>query len=322
MGPLVFSTAALLACGSLVLGGPFNIRREKRDTNQDAFSFYSDWPTTLPLVATLPTLSDTSTFGPGKPDSPVSSQGAPEIALLPIRFGDNKDAELAATSTSGAYVPDTPVPPAVSEDSTNQKDPANQNGFGEDTHAKLASALTLNTVTNSPDVFGVTPITSSQSSIGSSYETAFALPNSLAADLDQIASGAYRYCIWELNYERRNLVRNNNKCGAKWSDFVKAFDDSGPGFALYRKDANNRKDPKTVLSLMNVVHECGVLDANNNWTKAYQWMNWICRDLEILKTYEPEWVDAVKHTFANVISIDSVRNDQTLNGIYKQYLKG
>lgn len=312
MGLLVFSTAALLACGLLVLGGPLSTRREKRDSSKDALSLYSN------RLTTLPTLSDTSTFGKGAPDSPASPQNAPEVALLPIQFDDDKYAELAATFTSGADVPYTPVPPLAPEDSTNQKAPANQNEFGEDTYAALAPAFTPSIDTISPGVFGDTPISYIQPKFGSSVETAFGLPNSLAADLKQIAGGSYSYCIWELDYNRLQLVPNQDKCGANWADFVKAFDDSGPGFALYRKDAS------TALSLMNAVHECGVRDTHNSWIKGYQWMNWICQDLEVLKTYEPQWVKAVEnsHLFVNVISIDSIRNDQTLNGIYENYLQG
>lgn len=85
------------------------------------------------------------------------------------------------------------------------------------------------------------------------------------------------------------------------------FLQSKPGFAL------NRQDDKTVLSLVNLVHPCGV-------SHDEQAMD--CPDERILQSFESAWIEKVQVLLKHLLSFDSIRDKDTLEGICRGYLKG
>lgn len=138
------------------------------------------------------------------------------------------------------------------------------------------------------------------------------LPRDFQFRVQEIHDHKARYAIFELTESKKGLVYQPNIGNGNefltWGDFVDRFFQSKPGFALYRQDDT------TVLSLMNLFRPCGVIfdpQAKKD-----------CPDERILKPFESAWVKSVQVLFKHVLSFDSIRDLDTLEGICEGNLKG
>ncbi|MCJ1466185.1 hypothetical protein MMC07_004804 [Pseudocyphellaria aurata] len=333
----VFSATTWLTFGTSVLGGPLSLQQEIRDFDQGALSFGAVLPTTASLSDARDTSLDTSTDelhpSPGTPPAPAFPLDQPENLPVPVGPGGN----YATLATAFALdAPDTPALPKFqsknSAYTTNPTNPTTFVGFDGQNLAKLtsASASGTDTLLNS---FGDTyTIPNTQSGIGTSVETAMKLPETLDSQVRSIAKGEYAFCFWVLSDDKKGIdtvgVQNCDD-SRSWDDFTKLFKSTSPGFALYNINQN------TILSLMNVVHDCEIKNRDPLLNYVY-WEpedQFGCSDRGTLKGLEPGWVNAVEGILSmiskdlpdaekwHLVSEDRIGDDKWLETLCKRYLE-
>lgn len=339
MRPSVFSAAILLAYGVSVRGGPLSLQKKTTYLDQGALSFGSNLPITASFLHARDTPPDASTdepsSSPSRPDAPVLPQDKPEILPMLVGPGGNY-ATLATAFALGTGAPDTSeFPESQSKDSaysTSPINPTNFVGFDGNNVAKLTSASASGTDTflNS---FGETfPTTNTRPGIGPSFETAMKLPKNLDSEVRSIAKGDYKFCFWVLSDDKKGIdtvgVQNCDD-SISWDEFANLFKSTSPGFALYQTNRN------TILSLMNVVHDCEIKNRDLLLNYVY-WEpddQFGCSDRGTLKGLESGWVYAVEDILSSIskdlteaekwhlVSEDWIGDDKWLETLCKRYLE-
>lgn len=159
-----------------------------------------------------------------------------------------------------------------------------------------------------PDILSARP----DSIVGPSTETTSTIPEHFLLNLENMKKKVAKYCIYELSPNKRQL--EYKKCGdesSNWSSFTDVFDDSKPGFALYRLGDD------TILFLMNLRHDCQAKNGNGVWSYAAT----ACSgDEGILESFELQWLDTIKESFFPYVTKDGVRTDTFLNDIGDTYI--
>lgn len=148
--------------------------------------------------------------------------------------------------------------------------------------------------------------------IGPSTQTTSTIPEDFLLNLQNMKNKQVKYCIYELSPNKRQL--ESKECGdesSNWSSFTSIFDDSKPGFALYRLGDD------AILFLMNLRHDCQVKNGDGVWTSGTTPCS---GDEKTLESFETQWLNSIKELFFHYVSIDGVRTDTFLNDIGDTYI--
>lgn len=306
----MLSGASLLACGCTVLGRPLSTQQQKRDL----IPF-----TTYDITSTF--FSDANAPGThlAKPEDPINFNTYSEIAAGPVTSPDFKTESQNSFATL-----DTPLKnPLTNTDTKSDVDPliASNSGTQPDPSSEIASTIpsSLNAPDTSRFISSDTSVANTVLSWGASAEKTPWFPNGFRTSVQDMKDHKCRYRLFELSedkggFEVKAGPDQTPVCGAEnesWGDFMKQFDQCHTGFALYRKD------DATVLSLMNMRHECGTQDASGHWEKGLY-----CQDEVILMSFKTAWIQNVSLDFRHVESFDSIRRQSDLVGICKENLIG
>lgn len=307
----MFPGAALLACGFTALGRPLSTQQQKRDL----MPF-----TTYGITSTL--FSDANAPGTylATPEDPINLNTYSETAAGAVtspEFKTEGQNSFVALDTS-------PKNPLTNTDTKSDVDPliASNSITKPDPSSGIVSTTLFSP--DAPDtsrfVSGDTPVANTLlSQWGASPEKTPWFPNGFRTSVQDIEEHKCRYRLFELSEDKEGLEVKTGPdqkavCGSEnesWGDFMKQFDQCRPGFALYRKD------DATVLSLMNMRHECGTQDTYGHWEKGLY-----CQDEMILRSFKTAWIQNVSRDFARVLPFDSIRRQSDLVNICKENLRG
>ena len=151
-------------------------------------------------------------------------------------------------------------------------------------------------------------------SIESGIEIAYEAPEDLRGRLESMVNGEAKYCIYELSSDKRRLTfKMCGEKGSNWVDYSGAFDDSYPGFALFRLKSDS------ILSLMNLRHDCQTTNESRQW--VYDLSS--CenkKNSQVLHSFKQGWEASLNEIFTNVISLDDINDDTSLNAVGAQYI--
>lgn len=265
MKPSVFLGAAVLACGSLVLGRPLSKIREKRDldlgflsTPTPQYTYPNDQVPSFPDTSNyqLPSFSGTSNYqlpsfpgtpiafaSPASPDSP-SSESSPGSPNTPPQNTFSTDTQ-PDTYFKTAYLPSLAPQPATNLDTTDPPDP-------------VVNPTSL--LGNQEEVVGTTPsLPESPTSPPQDDPADTRIPGDLHSRLGSLSIGKYVYCIYSLSADGTHL--ESMGCEPEAGDLKKKYDQVRPGYILYRHG-------DTLFSITNYNHLCEKPKSDGSWNRG------------------------------------------------------